>query len=358
MSDLLSLGSGAISVYKQALATVSNNIANVNNEGYSRQTVSISQNQPVQAGTSFLGTGARLASIEREFDAFTEQQLRVSTSDLAAQKPLVEYAGRILDRFAAKDSALSGAMDRFFSSLSALSADASSLSLREIALSDAALLGDRFQALDAFLDDQAAGSEADVSTTVAEINALAQELGGVNQKLSRRDALSKQPPALLDERDQLLRDLSERVRLDVSEASSGEVTVRLGNSAGAGALISGGEVRVLGLQLDPIAEDRAAFFLEPVNPSQGRLGLSGVSGGTLGGLMTFREQVLEPTRSTLDTLARGLVEELNRFHQAGMGLDGETGRMLFALKPDYQLVGLDALRGFSLETQLENPDAP
>ena len=40
-----------------------------------------------------------------------------------------------------------------------------------------------------------------------------------------------------------------------------------------------------------------------------------------------------------------------------MGLDGETGRVLFGLKPDYQLVGLDALRGFSLETQLENPDA-
>ena len=111
---------------------------------------------------------------------------------------------------------------------------------------------------------------------------MAQELGGVNQKLSRRDALSKQPPALLDERDQLLRDLSERVRLDVSEASSGEVTVRLGNGAGAGALITGGEVRILGLQLDPIAEDRAAFYLEPDNPSQGRLGLSGVSGEPLG----------------------------------------------------------------------------
>ena len=60
MSDLLSLGSGAISVYKQALATVSNNIANVNNEGYSRQTVSISQNQPVQAGTSFGWSASRV----------------------------------------------------------------------------------------------------------------------------------------------------------------------------------------------------------------------------------------------------------------------------------------------------------
>ena len=282
MSDLLSLGSGAISVYKQALATVSNNIANVNNEGYSRQTVSISQNQPVQAGTSFLGTGARLASIEREFDAFTEQ-LRVSTSDLAAQKPLVEYAGRILDRFAAKDSALSGAMDRFFSSLSTLSADASSLSLREIALSDAALLGDRFQALDGFLDDQGAGSAADLGATVAEINALAQELGGVNQKLSRRDALSKQPPALLDERDQLLRDLSERVRLDVSEASR-EVTVRLGNGAGAGALITGGEVRFLATA-GPDRRGSSRLYPEPDNPSQGRWACN-VSGEPLG-LVTF-----------------------------------------------------------------------
>ena len=357
MSDLLSLGSGAISIYKQALATVSNNISNVNSEGYSRQTVAISQNQPVQAGTSFLGTGARLAAIEREFDVFAEQQLRVSTSDLAAQKPLVEYAGRILDRFAAKDSALSGALDRFFASLTGLSADASALSLREIALSDAALLGDRFQALDQFLDDQAAGSEADLGTTVAEINAITRELGGINQKLSRRDALAKQPPALLDERDQLLRDLSEKVRLDVTEAANGEVTVRLGSSAGAGAVVEGPEVRTLGLQLDPLAEDRAAFYLEPATPAQGRLVLSGVSGGTLGGLVTFREQVLEPTRGTLDTLARGLVDELNRHHRAGMGLDGATGRELFALKPDYQLVGLDAQRGFKLETTLESPSA-
>ena len=302
-----------------------------------------------------MGTGLGYG-IEREFDAFTEQQLRVSTSDLAAQKPLVEYTGRILDRFAAKDSALGGAMDRFFASLNALSADASSLSLREIAWSDAALLADRFKALDEFLSNQESGSEADLRTTVQEINALSSELGNVNQKLNRRDALPKQPP-LLDERDRLLRSLSERVRLDVSESSNGEVIVRLGNSAGAGALVSGAEVRTLGVQLDPIAEDRIAFFLEPVNPSQRRVVLSGVSGGTLGGLGIFREQVLEPTRSSFDALARGLVEELNRFHQGGMGLDKQVGRKLFSLKPDYQLVGLDALRGFRLETHLETPDA-
>ncbi len=320
----------------------------MNSEGYSRQTVAISQNQPVQAGTSFLGTGARLAAIEREFDVFAEQQLRVSTSDLAAQKPLVEYAGRILDRFAAKDSALSGALDRFFASLTGLSADASALSCGKSPFPMPRFLGIVSRRLINFLDDQAAGSEADLGTTVAEINRHHSRIGGINQKLSRRDALRKQPPALLDERDQLLRDLSEKVRLDVTEAANGEVTVRLGSSAGAGAVVSGSEVRILGLQLDPLAEDRAAFYLEPATPAQGRLVLSGVSGGTLGGLVTFREQVLEPTRGTLDTLARGLVDELNRHHRAGMGLDGATGRELFALKPDYQLVGFGCAARFQI----------
>ena len=357
MSDLLSLGSSAIGVYKQALATVSNNIANVNSDGYSRQTVAISQNQPIQAGTNFLGSGARLGAVERQFDSFVENQLRVSTSDLAAQKPLVEYAGRILDRFASKDTALSGALDNFFSALASLGADASSLALREIALSDAALLADRFGALDSFLTGQGEASETDLSNTVSEVNALAAELGGVNLKLARKDALSKQAPGLLDERDRLLRELAEKVRLDVTEAPSGVVTVRLGASAGAGALVAGAEVRILGVQFEPLAEDRIAFFLEPSQPSQGRMALAGLGGGTLGGLVTFREQVLEPTRSAFDSLARGIVDELNGIHRAGMGLDGTVGRDLFALKPDYRLVGLDAERGFSIDTALADGDA-
>ncbi len=357
MSDLLSLGSSAIGVYKQALATVSNNIANVNSDGYSRQTVAISQNQPIQAGTNFLGAGARLGAVERQFDGFVENQLRVSTSDLAAQKPLVEYAGRILDRFASKDTALSGALDNFFSALGSLGADASSLALREIALSDAALLADRFGALDTFLTSQGQASELDISDAVSEINALAEELAGVNFKLGRKDAVGKQPPGLLDERDRLLRELAEKVRLDVTEAPTGVVTVRLGASAGAGALVAGAEVRTLGVQFDPLAEDRIAFFLEPAQPSQGRMALAGLGGGTLGGLVTFREQVLEPTRSTFDSLARGLVDELNGIHRAGMGLDGVVGRDLYALKPDYRLVGLDAERGFSIDTALAGGDA-
>jgi len=82
MSDLLTIGSTGISAYQRALATVSNNIANVNTEGYARQDVSLVSNQPRLLGGSYLGTGARFDSVRRQYDAFVESNLRNSQSEL------------------------------------------------------------------------------------------------------------------------------------------------------------------------------------------------------------------------------------------------------------------------------------
>ena len=60
MTDLLTIGATATQLYRQALSTVSNNIANINSVGYSRQEVSMSENAPAQQGVSYVGTGARL----------------------------------------------------------------------------------------------------------------------------------------------------------------------------------------------------------------------------------------------------------------------------------------------------------
>ena len=82
MSDLLTIGSSGISAYQRALATVSNNIANVNTDGYTRQDVAITSNQPIQKGSGYIGSGARFDSVRRQFDAFIESNLRNSNSDL------------------------------------------------------------------------------------------------------------------------------------------------------------------------------------------------------------------------------------------------------------------------------------
>ena len=76
MSDLLSIASSGVTAYQRALATVSNNIANVNTEGYTRQDVTLTANQPRQFGTGYLGTGTRFEAVQRQYDAFIEAKLR------------------------------------------------------------------------------------------------------------------------------------------------------------------------------------------------------------------------------------------------------------------------------------------
>ena len=88
MSDILSIGAGATQLYRQSLATVSNNIANLNTEGYSRQVSSSAEGMPSQQGTVFIGTGARLQGITRAYDEFTESGLRNSSSDLSTKSRL------------------------------------------------------------------------------------------------------------------------------------------------------------------------------------------------------------------------------------------------------------------------------
>ena len=83
MSDMFSIGANAIQLYRHSLTTVSNNIANLNTEGYSRQVTDVSESAPVERGNIFLGTGARLEGVVRAYDEYTESSLRNSNSDLA-----------------------------------------------------------------------------------------------------------------------------------------------------------------------------------------------------------------------------------------------------------------------------------
>jgi flagellar hook-associated protein FlgK len=121
MSDLLSIGSSGVTAYQRALATVSNNIANVNTDGYTRQDVSLAANQPRQLGGSYLGTGARFDSVQRQYDAFVESNLRNSNSDLQSQKPLLSYVNRLIDVMGDESIGLTTAMNRFFESARDLS---------------------------------------------------------------------------------------------------------------------------------------------------------------------------------------------------------------------------------------------
>jgi flagellar hook-associated protein 1 FlgK len=147
MSDLLSIGSSGVTAYQRALATVSNNIANVNTDGYSRQDVSLTANLPRQIGNIYLGTGTHFDAVQRKYDAFVESNLRNSNSDLQSQKPLLSYVNRLIDIMGDESIGLTTAMNLFFESARDLATDPASVVSRNIFLRDADGLATRFRQL-------------------------------------------------------------------------------------------------------------------------------------------------------------------------------------------------------------------
>ena len=353
MSDILSIGAGATQLYRQSLATVSNNIANLNTEGYSRQVATSAEGMPSQQGTVFIGTGARLEGVSRAYDEFVETSLRNSGSDLSTQEPLIQYANRIVDHMGSQTSGLSNALDQFFATASNLSADPASSIQRDMFLRDADILASRFREIAGHLGDVQEETKSNIKLQVTTINTLSQQLATVNSKLGSKLSLDKQPPGLLDQRDQILRDLSDISRVHVVESSSGEVKVRLGSSSGT-LIVDGKSTITLGVSFDLHDPGRVDIIADPYGTAYAA---SAVTNGLLGGLMNFRSQTLGPAMDSFDYLAQTVVKEVNEIHTSGVDARGDRGAALFKIDSVFEVSAPTVKNPAAISIEVVDPEA-
>jgi len=334
MSDLLSIGSSGVTAYQRALATVSNNIANVNTDGYTRQDVSLSANQPRQMGASYLGTGARFDAVQRQYDAFVESNLRNSNSDLESQKPLLSYVNRLIDVMGDESIGLTTAMNRFFEASRDLSSDPASVVTRSTFLRDAEGLASRFQQLAGqfeLLDNETRQS---VDTDVGQINSITQQLGLLNKQMAKHSSADKQPSELLDQRDRLLRELSGLISVKTKFEPSGAVLVSVGDTLDQGILVQQTTARAITVSQSGIDKNKLEFAIDAYASPET---IPSINSGKIGGIMTFREQVLNPAFNSLNDLAEVMAREINAIHREGIDAEGQLGGDLFAFSADKPL---------------------
>jgi flagellar hook-associated protein FlgK len=325
MSDMLGISSNAIGAYQRALSTVANNISNVNTEGYSRQDVVLKDSAPKKLASMYVGTGTILQNIKRQYDAFAESNLRNSTSDLASQKPMVDYAKRVMDIMGDKSIGLSSAFDNFFAAAGALSADPASTVQRTSFLRSAEGVASRFGELNTQLDLIATETRQGVESVAAQINTLTSQLALVNQSLTKSPTLESQPAELLDRRDLTLRQLSDLVRIKTTFTANGTVNVSLGATMTQGLVVSGNKARPIGI--DSAVQGKIELVLDPYGKTES---LASASGGQLGGYQSFISQVLEPAQKNLSALAQTFVLETNTIQKNGIDGYGQMGADLFA----------------------------
>jgi flagellar hook-associated protein FlgK len=328
MTDLVSVASNAVASYQRALGTISNNIANVATDGYSRQEVVLQANPVAKVGNTYMGTGVTVDRLQRQYDTFVESNLRSSNSDLLSQEPMVTYANRVIDIMGGPSMGLSSALDQFFGSARNLSADPASSVLRGSFVRDAENLATRFSQLSSQLDLVQSETDQLVEGHVSEMNTTIQQLAEINVQLTKQKNAANQPPDLLDQRDKLLKEFSSFARINTYFQENGAVTVSLGPSITRDVVVDGVKSLRIGTSFNAASPEKVALVIDPYGDASP---LTSLTSGKLSGLMSFREQVLGSSRSALNVLANSVVKEVNALHEGGIDAYGNKGVALFTI---------------------------
>lgn len=329
MTDILSIGASATMLYQKSLATVSNNVANLHTDGYSRQEAIGLENNPSQYGVHYVGTGAYLGSIKRNYDAFVERNVSSSINQLSSHASMLDYTTRLVDSIASESTALSPAFDKFFVTAEKLSVEPFSIPMRLDLLSSADFLAGRIRSFAQNLTALDNESAQALQVTTDKVNALSLQLVDVNRQLQKHSVLSKQPMSVLDQRDKVLKELSGFIGIDVTEKTNGQVEVRVKDSGPMATLVAGDRARLLSVNF---VEGRPGSQVLVLDEYGDNKQLLNIQGGSISGLASFRSDVLSPLLTQVDLLAERFVSNVNDVNRNGLTLDNTVGGDVFVIE--------------------------
>ncbi|HZF29179.1 MAG TPA: flagellar hook-associated protein FlgK, partial [Gammaproteobacteria bacterium] len=324
MTDLLRIGLSSLLAQQRALATTSNNIANANTQGYSRQRVDLAERSAQRLGNDWVGTGVQAGGTTRITDDIIADQLRIAAGGFHRADAFVGMAQSLDDLLASDQTGLASTLQSFSNAVQGIANEPSSTPARQALLSDARNLISRFAMMDQRMTELGGEVTSRLTATTTEINSLGTGIADINHKIL--DAGGASSPELMDQRDRMLERLSELVQVDTAVQRDGTLSVFVGS----------GQVLVLGTQSSQLAVTPGT--LDATQPQIVMRGTGPdlaitqfLTGGELGGLLDFNRELLQPTRSELGRLAVGLADTVNTMHRNGMDLDGQLGGNFFAV---------------------------
>jgi flagellar hook-associated protein 1 FlgK len=325
MADLLGTGLSSLRAMQRALDTTAHNIANVSTEGYTRQRVEFATRKPQAYGTNWIGSGVDAVQVRRVYDQFVSQQVRSSSGNLARLDAFAAQAGRLDSLLGDSSNGLSAGLQSFTDAINEVSSTPSSIPARQVLLAEGNALVQRLQGYDARLREMSADVDSQLVGQAGEINTLAQGIARLNGDINVAIQQTGHPPNdLLDQRDQLIDQLSSKVGVTVVPEGEATLNVFIGTGQ---PLVLGTTASQITVAKDPLDAERLQLALKT---SSGTVDISrSVSGGELGGLMDWRKQMLDPARNELGRITLAVASQVNDVHREGMDLTGSLGGTFF-----------------------------
>jgi flagellar hook-associated protein 1 FlgK len=309
-----------------AIEVVGHNIANVQTEGFSRQEVTLEANRPRRVGLAFLGTGVRATSVTRNFDQFLFNQILSESSTLGNFDIRNTFFQR-LETIVNESSgvSLNNAMSEFFLAFDDLASNPTNLGARTAVLSTAGTLASVFNQLGSSLHQQRVNLDGAISAEVTDINGMLDEIAELNRSIIQLENGNTPANDLLDQRDLLVKQLSEKLDVQLIDTNDSKTMLTL----------SGGSPLVVGTTVFHLSTaanlDNRGFKDILVDDGMGGTNnvTTEIQGGEMRGYLDMRDVETLGLIDQLDRLAAGLMEQVNGVHQQGLGLDGSSGNLFF-----------------------------
>jgi flagellar hook-associated protein 1 len=325
LSSIFGIDLSALQALQQAIEVTSNNVANASTPGYDEESIELQTALPQDAGGFAIGSGVDVAGVQRAYSQAAANQLNTSQSTLGQLTALQNYTSQIDNLFGTTAGGLTTALQNYYSGWSAVADNPTSSAAREALLGDASALASNLNSTSSQLQEMNSDVNTRITADVNQINSISTQISSLNTQIAQSSGSGQAPNQLLDQRDELVSNLSQLAGVTTTSNSDGSINVYLGN----------GQPLVLDqntYQLSTVANQFNASQLEVASTaSDGASISSSITSGDLGGLLSARTQSIDPALNQLGQIATAVAQSANTQQGSGLDLNGQLGSALFSV---------------------------
>ncbi|MBW0448842.1 flagellar hook-associated protein FlgK [bacterium M00.F.Ca.ET.228.01.1.1] len=332
MSNLINLGLSGLNAAQWGLTTTGQNISNASTPGYTIETPVYAESGGQYTGSGYLPQGVSTVTVTRQYSQYLTTQLndaQSSSSSLATYNSLISQLNNLIG---SPTAGIASAITSYFTGMQNVSNNASSLATRQTAMSGAQTLANQINAAGQQYDALRQSVNTQLNNTVSQINSYTQQIAQLNGQINAASTQGQPPNQLLDQRDLAVSNLSQLIGVQVVNSngaysvfmSNGQPLVSGGNSFNLGTAPSTGDSSELSVQYLGQAGANPAAAPQDLPDSK-------IEGGTLGGLVAFRSQTLDPAEAQLGAIAVSFASQVNAQNALGITLAGVQGGALFSV---------------------------
>ena len=229
LSGLFNVGQSAINAAQAWISVTGSNIANADTEGYTRRYVDQRDAGTIVSSPGGEGQGVNAQQILRYFNSFLESSYVGQSTNSARWSEQENIMGSVESLFNESNRAgVSSAMTAFFTAWSTLAQRPGDTASRESLLSYADNLSDMLSSTAAGVKSLQSQMDVSIGQSVDRVNELSKGIASLNKQISANtvDGISN-PNSLLDQRDQMVRELATLADVKTVDNGGGDFTVQL-----------------------------------------------------------------------------------------------------------------------------------